>query len=163
MAQLTDVEGDIKIAEVELALAEEELRATKVFGSSLPIKRAELAVLRARFALEKAQGRKNLLLKYTYEKKIKELESAVKKVHSDELARLATWELEVAKEKKLERQIANSILIAPIDGRVRLHVVPAMVGAIRSKFGEGVAVREGQVLFSIEPPDWPAPPTDERR
>lgn len=159
--QLTDAEGDIMIAKAELALAEDELKAVKVHGPALPIKRAEVAALRARFALEKAEGRKRLLREYTSERKIKELDSAVKKAHTDELARQASWELEVAKERKLERQITNSTLTAPIDGRLRYHLMPAMVGAMRDKFRKGVAVREGQVLFSIEPPDRPAPPKDE--
>ena len=59
-----------------------------------------------------------MLKKYTYGKTIKELENEVKKALSDELARKATWELEKAKEAKLEKQIANCKLYAPSDGMV---------------------------------------------
>ena len=60
VVQLADVEGDIKIAEAELALAELELKVEKSAKPSDPssIKRAELALLRAGISLEKAQSRK---------------------------------------------------------------------------------------------------------
>jgi RNA polymerase sigma factor (sigma-70 family) len=158
--RLQDVQGDIKLAEAELAVAELEFQAAKAEPTSgtLAIKRAELNLMRARFSLEKAQSKKMVLEKYTYEKTVKELESDVKKAHSDELAKQATLELEVAKEKKLERQIANSTLIAPIDGRLRYQQTDAR--GMTLTIGEGIAVRERQVVFSIEPLDQPAPPKE---
>src|SRR5689334_1276548 len=103
VAQQAEVEGNIKLAEAELALAEDE-KAAKSSSTPTPLqsKRAELAVLRARIALERAQSHKRLLVEYTKGKKIKELASEVKKAHSDELARQATWELEKSKEDGLE-------------------------------------------------------------
>src|SRR5207253_1709775 len=66
--QHLEAEGNIRVAEAELALAEEELKVAKnsaaITGSVLHVKRAELAVFRARFALEKSQGRRKLLLDY---------------------------------------------------------------------------------------------------
>jgi multidrug efflux pump subunit AcrA (membrane-fusion protein) len=157
VSQLTDAEGDITIAEAELSLADMEFKAAKADASSgtLAIKRAEVAVLRARFALEKAQNRKRLLKDYTSEKRIKELESAVKKVHAEELAGQATWELEVSKESMLERQIVNSTLTAPIDGRLQYHQDPSV-----RPIAVGVPVQEGQIIFSIEPPDGSATSRD---
>ena len=67
----------------------------------------ELTLKKARFALEQAQSKKKVLVDYTKDKTIKELESEVEKAHSDELAKKATWELEASKEKKLEKQIAD--------------------------------------------------------
>ena len=61
MDQLQDVEGDIQIAEAELRLAELVLNEVKPTGGQIPNKRAELAVLRARLSLEKAQSRRKLL------------------------------------------------------------------------------------------------------
>jgi hypothetical protein len=154
VSQFMDAEGDIKIAEAELSLADMEFKTAKADPSSgtLAIKRAEVAVLRARFTLEKAQSRKRLLKDYTSAKRIKELESAVKKVHADELARQATWELEVAKERKLERQIVNSTLTAPVDGRLRYQRATPTPGML-VEIAPGVGVREGQIIFSIEPAD----------
>ncbi len=89
-------------------------------------------------------------MKYTYEKTIKELESDVKKAHSDELAKQATWELEKGKEDKLEKQIANCTLIAPIDGLVVYANDPnRMFGSNQSQIEEGATVRERQKVISI--------------
>jgi hypothetical protein len=84
----------------------------------LQTRRAELAVLRARFALEKAQGQRKVLVDFTRWKKSKDLKSAVEKARSEELAKQAIWNLEDAKERKLERQIANCTIIAPRDGKL---------------------------------------------
>ena len=54
----------------------------------------ELTLKKARFALEQAQSKKKVLVEYTKDKTIKELESEVEKARSDELAKKATWELE---------------------------------------------------------------------
>ena len=50
-------------------------------------------------------GKKSVLVKYTKDKTIKELESEVEKARSDELAKQATWELEKGKEMQLEREL----------------------------------------------------------
>ena len=73
---------------------------------------------KAKFALEQAQTKLNVLEKYTKDKTIKELESEVEKAHSDELAKKQTYELEKDKEAKLEKQIVNCKLFAPGDGLV---------------------------------------------
>jgi multidrug resistance efflux pump len=148
VAQLQDAEGAIKLAEAELSLAEVELNVTKdlvakTSGSQLPIKRAEVTVLRARLALEKAQSRKDVLARYTRPKRQRELESAVKKANTDELARQATWEPMKAKEAKLEQQIAACRVVAPIDG---------MIGTSPNV---GSTVRPGLLLFTIAPLDQP--------
>ncbi len=54
----------------------------------------ELTLKKARFALEQAQSKKKVLVEYTRDKTIKELQSEVEKARSDELAKKATWELE---------------------------------------------------------------------
>ncbi len=147
-----DAEGDIRIAEAELALAEEELNAAKESRQRVVAKRAEVAVLRARFALAKAQSRKQLLANYTKPMKTMELETAVRKAQSDELVKQATWELEKSKEENLKRQIAACTITAPIGGRIRYQHVMAANG-IFIQVGEGVVVREREVLFAIEPLD----------
>ena len=139
--QLQEAEGNIKIAEAELPLAQEHLAASKANRTAVPleIKRAEVAEFRARFAIEKAQSRKKLLVDFTRGKRIKELKSAVEKARSDELAKKAIWELEAGKEKKLERQISACTVVAPGDGSVRQFVAV------------GTLVRQRQLLFEIIP------------
>ena len=118
--QVLEIEGNIKIAEAELTFAQDQLVAAKARreGDPLEIKRAELAGLRARFALEKAQSRKKALVDFTRGKRIKELKATVQKYRSDELAKKAIWELTLSKAKKLERAISACRILAPIDGTV---------------------------------------------
>jgi RNA polymerase sigma factor (sigma-70 family) len=154
--QFGDVQGNIKLAEAELALAEEELKLAKAspMQQSYYVKRAELSHLRARFSLEKAQSRKRLLVQYTRDKKIKALEASVKKAHSDELVKQSTGELMRSKEAYLEKQIANCTIVAPADGRVRYIYSQGV------QVGEGSTVSPRARLFVIEPPDQAAPPRD---
>jgi len=156
---LAEIEGDIKIAEAELALAQDELNSAKAITTvKLAIKRLELAVFRAQFGLEKGQSRKKLLVDYTKGRTIKQLKSTVEKARFDELAKKATSELELAKGKKLERQIASCTIVAPRDGT--LVYVPGRTQFVMKKDGamdtipvieEGAIVREGQILFEIIP------------
>jgi HlyD family secretion protein len=145
--QVEEVVGDIKIAEAELALAEDELKQDKDLAVSkgigkLEVKRRELAVLRARFGLEKAQKREKLLRDFTRPKKLKALKSKVVGMRSNELAKQATWELERGKEKKLVRQIASCEIKAPRDGTIVY---------LNEMIDEGLLVRERQSLFTIVP------------
>jgi HlyD family secretion protein len=154
-----ELEGEVKVAESELGLAEEELKHVQAFETEPRIlKRAEVPVARARLALEKAKNRLHLLTDYTKGQRIKELQSAVEKARSDELARQATWELEKSKEVKLERQIASCTLVAPIDGTIVYPRYLSMpVGAMPSAGRTGVpiqvgaTVRERQLLFQVVP------------
>ena len=145
-SEAMEVMADVKIAEAELALAEDELEAVLKLVkaksvSNIEKKRAELAVLRARWGLEKAQSRRKALFDFTKGKKLKELKSAVEKARFEELAQKANWDLQVSKERKLERQISNCTIIAARDG--------TLVYAPRIE--EGATVRERQLLFEIVP------------
>ncbi len=140
-SQLQETEGNIKIAEAEWAFAVDRLTAAKADRVAVPheIKLAELGERRARFAFEKAQSRKKVLVDFTGPKKQKALKSAVEKARADELARKAILVLESGKEKKLERGIAACRVVAPRDGKVQQLVV------------EGTIVRERRLLFEIIP------------
>jgi HlyD family secretion protein len=159
LTELQETEGDIKIAESEFSLAQDELNALKAANpdNKLAIKRAELVMLRAQFALEKTQSRRRLLVDYTKPKKIKEFTTAVEKARSLELANRAIWELEASKEKKLEHQIAQCRIVAPIDGKLvytnalRYATNPTVTGA---------KVLPDSTLFEIRPA--PQPKVDTR-
>jgi HlyD family secretion protein len=152
---LATVEGDIKLAESELTRSEDRLEwARRMFEkgyvSKATLVTEELNFKKAQFTLEQAQQKKTVLVKYTRDKTIKELDSDVKKAHSDELAKQATWELEKGKEDKLEKQIANCTLLAPIDGLVVYANDPSrMWGSNQSQIEEGATVRERQKVISI--------------
>ncbi len=114
---------------------------------------AELGLERERRSLAQAEWKRDVLQKITYPKTIKELESEVKKTHSNELAKMATWELEKSKEDKLERQIANCALTAPVEGCVVYANPPTLRG--RPVIEEGATVREHQKIVRIV--DFSAP------
>ena len=146
-SQLMEAEGDIHLAKAELDLAEEELKAanTGPAGDAATVRRKGLDLLRSRFALEKAQSRKNLLVRYTVEVKKKELEAAIQKARADEQAKRTKWEHEAQKEKSLD---VCRIIAAPIDGRLRYHHQMGMSIEL------GAHVAYGQVMFTIEPQGW---------
>ncbi len=98
------------------------------------IKRAELQVLRARFALEKAQSRKKLLTDYTRDRKVKQLEAAVKKAQADEQARLAILENKLGEAKRLADSCS---IVAPIDGRLRYDLQGPYPTHVGSEGGTG--------------------------
>jgi RNA polymerase sigma factor (sigma-70 family) len=145
-----EAEGDLKIAQAELALAEEQRDAKKLGGGANPleVKLSELAIARGKLALEKAGNRLHILAHYTKDKQTRDLTTQLESSRSTELAKQATWELEKSKEKKLERQIAACTIKAPIDGTLVYNAYsPGRQPAIE----EGATVRERQLLFQIVP------------
>ncbi len=115
------VKGEIKLAETELKRALDRIdlvkeRLTKIKGASKGsaadvaleyayedrITEGELALRRARFALEVAASKLKVLQDYTKDKTTKELKSAVEKAGSVELGKKAEWSLAVAKLKRIE-------------------------------------------------------------
>ncbi len=69
----------MKIAEAELAPAEEQFKATKFAGTvhALEIQRGEPAIARAKLSVDKANNRSRVVERYTKGKKIKELQTHV--------------------------------------------------------------------------------------
>lgn len=152
---LATVEGEIKLAESDLARAEDRVEwANRMYEKGYVSKAQkvseELSLQRAKFSLEQAQSKKDVLVKYTKAKTIKELESEVEKAHSDELAKQQTWDLERSKEEKLEKQIVNCKLYAPNDGLVVYANDPnRSFGNNQPQIEEGATVRERQKIFSL--------------
>jgi HlyD family secretion protein len=104
---LATVESEIHTAKSDLARANDRVEwANRMFkkGYVSQAQRAseDLALQKARFALEQAQSKLSVLRQYTKGKTIKELESDVEKAHSDELAKQDA--LEVAQIRELELQ-----------------------------------------------------------
>jgi hypothetical protein len=106
---LATVEGEVALAESDLSRAEDRLQWAKRMFAKGFVSQAqriseELATRKARFTLEQAQAKKLVLVKFTKEKTVKELETDVAKARSEELARKSTWELEKSRESELERR-----------------------------------------------------------
>jgi RND family efflux transporter MFP subunit len=147
--------GEIALAQSDLKRAEDRLdwsdkMLLKKYISTAANIADQLSLQKSKFGLEQAQSKLRVLKDYTYDKTIKELESEVKKARSDELAKQATWELEKAKEAKLEKQIKNCKLYAPNDGLVVYANDPNRFGGSNApQVEEGAAVRERQKIFSL--------------
>jgi HlyD family secretion protein len=107
--ELAKLEGEVKLAETELRRVldvldrEERKDARKLETTTKGIK--DLRVKKAVFGLEVASGKRKVMVDFTKDMNIKMRMSEVEKAHGDELAQLATWELELSKEKKLEREL----------------------------------------------------------
>jgi HlyD family secretion protein len=109
----------------------------------------ELTLVREKSALERTKIKQNLLEHFTKPRTIKELKADVERKRSDELAKKATWELEVSKARKLERQIAACVIKAPADGIFSYANVPELVAGRTPQIEEGATVRERQKIFRV--------------
>ncbi len=107
---LTAAEGEEKLAQSELERARDEVnrarlaaeKTTRVTASQVS---AELKLKKAEFDNEQAAEKKRVLEQYSNPKAIKDHRSEVEKAASDELAKEAILKLEVAKERKMEREL----------------------------------------------------------
>jgi len=101
--------GEVALAEADVARCRDGLDwiKRKKFTSNDVIG-AELRLMKAQFALEMAQTKRDVLLKYTKPKQIKQLQAEWEKAKSKTLQKLA--ELALAKDKldQIHREIANS-------------------------------------------------------
>jgi RNA polymerase sigma factor (sigma-70 family) len=168
--ELQEIEMQIKTAEAELAIAEDECQAVRAAANksdTLTKKRviAELQLKKARFALELAQSRRKLLVDFTKGKRLKELQSAIEKERADEFVKKAVFERENSKRRKVEQQVEACTIRATIDGRLvyskEQNLAPSaamMMGQITPIIREGATVRDRQLLFEILPASDPKPP-----
>ena len=142
-----ETQAELKLAEAELALAEEQRKAINQIGEErdLTLKQADVAIARAKLAIEKTVNRLHILEAYTQEKQTRQFKRVVIEACSNELAKKATWQLEQSKEKKLERQIRDCTVLAPQDGIVVYANPPD--GHILIE--EGAVVRQDQMLFQV--------------
>jgi HlyD family secretion protein len=113
-------------------------------------------LMREKLALETAQSKLNLLNNFTKAKTTMDLKSKVEQSLSAEKARGLTYQLEREKETRLEKQILNCQMRAPISGVVIYANDPArpLVGR-RPFIEEGATVRERQVIFKVFDLDAP--------
>jgi multidrug resistance efflux pump len=142
----------IALAESELKRAEGWLVKSKKMVEEAKLARnrmvsAELAVQRVKLALEQSRMKRDTLEKYTKEKMVKKLQSAVEKARSDELAKQAAYGLARSAQERSQKQIENCRLLAPINGRLHYS----------KPIEEAADVREGQLLFRVVPEDEPKP------
>ena len=81
---------------------------------------------------------------------IKELRADVERKRSDELAKKATWELEVSNLRKLQRQITACDMKSPVDGMIYYAYYPDLPPGRPPLIEEGATVRGRQKMFSAD-------------
>ena len=143
-SDMQTVFGELKLAASDLTRAIDRVEwAGRMHAKGYVAKRQltseDLALRKAFFALEQAMNKRTVLETYTLDKTVKELASNVEKSRADELARKATWDLEIMKTKHLERDITRCKMNAPADGE--LILAPGVK--------EGATVRERQLIFRV--------------
>ena len=94
---LASIESEIRRAELDLGRAKDRFERGK--------RLQELLFKKAQFALEQAQSKRDVLVKYTKPKTIREFKSELEKALANEVARRQAWEREKAKEAELVRQL----------------------------------------------------------
>ena len=114
------------------------------------IESAEQTLESEKMALELARIKQETLENYIREKTTRGLTNDVAQKRSVELAKQAAWELQMSRERKLERSIAACTLIAPADGLVVYANDPSrLFGSKQPQIEEGATVRERQKILSL--------------
>jgi hypothetical protein len=107
-AELEKAQGRIKPANDRLARIKQLKNGTTDYlvnqwRFEWAVVAAELQVQKAKFVVDQAQSKLNVLLEYQQGKTIRELKSKIEKARSDELAKKATWQLEQSKLSKVKQ------------------------------------------------------------
>jgi hypothetical protein len=104
------VDGEVLLAEADLHRAEARVEwARRMFDRGFLDEtkktQEELALKKARFALEQVQSKRKVLVAYTKGKTVKELKNSLDEARSDELNKMQIWVREKTNEFDLERRI----------------------------------------------------------
>ena len=97
----------------------------------------------ARIAIEKAQAKLDILIKYTKPRRIKELRAAVENARADELAKQGEWEhekFELAKSQELAKNAPKGIESDPV--QPLLNQAISSVEAIKKKIALAAQAQE---------------------
>jgi multidrug resistance efflux pump len=148
--ELAASEGEIKLAESELARAEDHLDWSrrmfdKGYASMAEKVSDELLLKKAMFALERAQSQRKLLIDHTKDRTIKQLLGEIETARARELGKEAALAREQSASRRLGEQIRRSKVVAPIAGWVH-YLAP---------IGAGAVVHDGEVLFRVIPEGTP--------
>jgi multidrug efflux pump subunit AcrA (membrane-fusion protein) len=156
---------ELQLAEANINIAQENLRssenlldhtrkmARKGFTTALQVEADEFAVERCKLELESAKTAKDVLVKFTREKMLKELEAKREAAAALVKSEQAAFELEQSKLQRLERQLNNCVIKAPQNGIV---IYANDTGSGRGfssssgvKIEEGATVRESQTILRL--------------
>ncbi|MDP6442582.1 MAG: TolC family protein [Pirellulaceae bacterium] len=121
--ELQDAGAQIKISLENLRTAQNSLAYTtrmfrKGYVSSLDLESQQFSVQRAQLELDSANTAKDVLVRFTKEKNLQELESQRDTAESRKDSETAAFELEEKRLKRLEDQMRLCIINAPASGMV---------------------------------------------
>ena len=116
------LEGQVKLAESDLILAEQEFKAADMAKDQPEIALLKLKtnLLRTQLKLREAESRLKVSREYTKQRRIRELQSNVEKIRNQARINQSLYDLEKeALEALAKRLEGRTQLIAPRDGTVR--------------------------------------------
>lgn len=169
---LSEAEGNVKLAEEELERARDKMEwSKKLFDekylSETEMRGDELSWKRAELSLKTAKGNLSLLQNYTYKRQVAQLESDLSQAEmslertkrkanasvSSAEASLRAKELEYTRQlerlKHYEKQVANAKIYAPMDGLVIYATSANNRWGNREPLSEGIEVYERNELIYL--------------
>lgn len=169
---LSEAEGNVKLAEEELERARDKMEwSKKLFDekylSETEMRGDELSWKRAELSLKTAKGNLSLLQNYTYKRQVAQLESDLSQAEmslertkrkanasvSSAEASLRAKELEYTRQlerlKHYEKQVANAKIYAPMDGLVIYATSANNRWGNREPLSEGIEVHERNELIYL--------------
>ncbi|MCH2212700.1 MAG: HlyD family efflux transporter periplasmic adaptor subunit [Fuerstiella sp.] len=146
--ELKQAEADIRIAQENLRSAESLLVFTKKmvrkgFATSLQREADQFAVERTTLDLEAAETRRKVLVEFTKEKTLKDLEAKREAAAAQARANQAAFDLEKARLERLRKQFENCVIQAPQNGMV---VYANNTGRSRFRGNQDVQIEEGATI-----------------
>ena len=153
--EMKTARGELEMATSNLAQAVDRFDwSRRMLAKSLITPAQHVAnkqsLLNCQIAHQNIRTKIHVLEHYTRRKTITELQAEVDKARSDELAKQAVYQLELSKQRKLERQIARCKLYAPADGLIVYANDPNQrPGSNQAQIEEGATVRERQKIFRL--------------
>lgn len=151
---LQQLEATIKIAQQNLTTAQDMLgyskrMSRKGYVTALQREADAYAVERANLELEAAETAKKVLVDFTKQKTIRELEAARDSAEARMRSEEAAFQLEKARLERLEKQLVNCVIKAPQNGMVVYANESDRRGGSETVIAEGTIVREGQTIVRI--------------
>ena len=152
--ELKQAEAGIRIAQENLRSAENLLVFTKKmvrkgFATSLQREADQFAVERAMLELEAAETRKKVLVDFTKQKMLKDLESAREAAAAQSRANQASFDLEQSRLERLQKQLDSCVIKAPQNGMVVYANSRSRRGSQNIEIEEGASVRERQTIIRL--------------